>query len=234
MASWVRLWWRCVVPTPPLVGALREELTFDDGEAAIFGSGAGDGAGRGRCNLSEVWGGLRLLHGALFTRAGSRVRRLGGGQGRRVRPRCWLWSRCADRCLGGAARSGGGVGVRTVGAFCGGVSRAPSGRHSQSRPRRGTAVPRRFSGHSAGAVGAPPNRPWRWSRATRPTTNCGPVSLAGIGPAGSHAVRQPQDKQEALRQALFGEVGSPAGPFELRAVARVGRGVAPAADPGPV
>lgn len=51
--------------------------------------------------------------------------------------------------------------------------------------------------------------------------------LAGIGPAGSYAVRQPQDKHEALRQALFEEVGAPAGPFELRAVARAGRGVAP-------
>lgn len=51
--------------------------------------------------------------------------------------------------------------------------------------------------------------------------------LAGIGPAGSYAVRQPQDKQEALRQAMFEEVGSPTGPFELRAVARAGRGVAP-------
>ena len=51
--------------------------------------------------------------------------------------------------------------------------------------------------------------------------------LAWIGPAGSYAVRQPQDKQEALRQALFKEVGSPTGPFELRAVARAGRGLAP-------
>lgn len=51
--------------------------------------------------------------------------------------------------------------------------------------------------------------------------------LAGIGPAGSYAVRRPHDEQEALRQALFEEVGSPAGSFELRAVARAGRGVAP-------
>lgn len=51
--------------------------------------------------------------------------------------------------------------------------------------------------------------------------------LSGIGPAGSYAVRQPPDKQEALRQALFEELGSPTGPFELRAVARAGRGIAP-------
>lgn len=51
--------------------------------------------------------------------------------------------------------------------------------------------------------------------------------LAGIGPAGSYAVRQPHDRQQALRQALFQAMGSPTGPFELRAVARAGRGVAP-------
>ncbi|MDQ3616145.1 MAG: class I SAM-dependent methyltransferase [Actinomycetota bacterium] len=51
--------------------------------------------------------------------------------------------------------------------------------------------------------------------------------LTGIGPAGNHAVRQPREKQDALRQALFEEVGSPEGPFELRAVARAGRGMAP-------
>lgn len=53
--------------------------------------------------------------------------------------------------------------------------------------------------------------------------------LAGIGPAGNHAVRQPREEQDALRQALFEQVGSPEGSFELRAVARVGRGLAPGA-----
>lgn len=51
--------------------------------------------------------------------------------------------------------------------------------------------------------------------------------LAGIGPAGSYAASLPPDKQEVLRQALFEKVGSPTGRFELRAVARAGRGVAP-------
>ena len=50
--------------------------------------------------------------------------------------------------------------------------------------------------------------------------------LAGIGPAGSYAVRQAPDRQAALRQALFEEIGSPRGPFELRAEARAARAVA--------
>lgn len=51
--------------------------------------------------------------------------------------------------------------------------------------------------------------------------------LAGIGPAGSYAVHQPRASQDALRQALFEEVGSPTGPFQLGAVARAARGLAP-------
>ncbi len=51
--------------------------------------------------------------------------------------------------------------------------------------------------------------------------------LAGIGPAGNHAVRQSPEKQDALRKALFEKVGSPEGSFELRAVARAGRGLSP-------
>lgn len=53
--------------------------------------------------------------------------------------------------------------------------------------------------------------------------------LTGIGPAGSHALSLPSAKQAALRSALFEEVGSPAGPFKLRAVARAARGVVPGA-----
>lgn len=53
--------------------------------------------------------------------------------------------------------------------------------------------------------------------------------LAGIGPAGNHAVRQSPEKQDALRKALFEEIGSPEGSFELRAVARAGRGLSPGA-----
>ncbi|WP_323792725.1 class I SAM-dependent methyltransferase [Nocardioides sp.] len=48
--------------------------------------------------------------------------------------------------------------------------------------------------------------------------------LEGIGPAGAYAVRQSPERQEALREALFVEVGSPAGSFELEAVARAGLG----------
>ncbi len=48
--------------------------------------------------------------------------------------------------------------------------------------------------------------------------------LEGIGPAGAYAVRQPPERQEALRDALFVRVGSPRGAFELQAVARAGRG----------
>lgn len=53
--------------------------------------------------------------------------------------------------------------------------------------------------------------------------------LCGMGPAGSYAVRQQGQDRAALRQALFEEVGSPRGPFELRAVARAGCGLAPRA-----
>lgn len=48
--------------------------------------------------------------------------------------------------------------------------------------------------------------------------------LEGIGPAGAYAVRQPPERQEALREALFVQVGSPEGSFELKAVARAGLG----------
>lgn len=51
--------------------------------------------------------------------------------------------------------------------------------------------------------------------------------LTGIGPAASHAASRGPAERAALRQALFEEVGSPAGPFELRAVARAVRGVVP-------
>lgn len=51
--------------------------------------------------------------------------------------------------------------------------------------------------------------------------------LAGIGPAGTHAVSRAPAEQAALREALFEKVGSPTGPFELRAVARAVRGLAP-------
>ena len=51
--------------------------------------------------------------------------------------------------------------------------------------------------------------------------------LLGIGPAGAYAVRRSADEREALRQALFEQLGSPAGSFELGAVARAARAVAP-------
>lgn len=51
--------------------------------------------------------------------------------------------------------------------------------------------------------------------------------LTGIGPAGAYAVRQPPETRQALRQALFEELGSPTGGFELSAVARFGRGTVP-------
>ncbi|WP_028661327.1 class I SAM-dependent methyltransferase [Nocardioides insulae] len=54
--------------------------------------------------------------------------------------------------------------------------------------------------------------------------------LAGIGPAGQYAVTRPRDQQDALRRALFEQLGSPDGPFELRAVARAARGSAPPAS----
>ena len=53
--------------------------------------------------------------------------------------------------------------------------------------------------------------------------------LIGIGPAGSYAASRPLSEQAALREALFEQVGSPAGAFELRAVARAARGLAPQA-----
>ena len=53
--------------------------------------------------------------------------------------------------------------------------------------------------------------------------------LAGIGHSGSYAARRPPAQQEALRRTLFEELGSPIGAFELRAVARAARAVAPRA-----
>jgi hypothetical protein len=44
--------------------------------------------------------------------------------------------------------------------------------------------------------------------------------LAGIGPAGSYCMSLGQAERAALRSDLFERVGSPAGPFELSAVAR--------------
>jgi ubiquinone/menaquinone biosynthesis C-methylase UbiE len=52
---------------------------------------------------------------------------------------------------------------------------------------------------------------------------------AGIGPAGNYLVHRTPEQQAALRAALLAEVGSPDGAFDLRAVARAGRGRAPAA-----
>ncbi len=52
--------------------------------------------------------------------------------------------------------------------------------------------------------------------------------LAGIGPAGSFCVALPDDVRAALRQELFRRVGSPAGSFTLRAMARCAHGRVPA------
>lgn len=48
--------------------------------------------------------------------------------------------------------------------------------------------------------------------------------MAGIGPAGHYLLQRAPDHQDALREALFVEVGSPQGGFELHAVARAARG----------
>ncbi len=48
---------------------------------------------------------------------------------------------------------------------------------------------------------------------------------AGIGPAGSYFVGLPDAARQALRAVLFERLGSPAGAFRLRAVARAARGV---------
>jgi SAM-dependent methyltransferase len=47
--------------------------------------------------------------------------------------------------------------------------------------------------------------------------------LAGIGPAGAFCMSLPDDRRAALREELFGGIGSPAGPFTLRAKARTAR-----------
>lgn len=51
--------------------------------------------------------------------------------------------------------------------------------------------------------------------------------LAGIGPAGSYLVALDEARREAVRDELFRRVGSPAGGFELTAVARSARGRVP-------
>lgn len=48
--------------------------------------------------------------------------------------------------------------------------------------------------------------------------------LAGIGPAGSYCVSLSDGAREAVRGELFDRIGAPAGPFELRAVARSASG----------
>ncbi|WP_127783734.1 class I SAM-dependent methyltransferase [Rhodococcus sp. X156] len=52
--------------------------------------------------------------------------------------------------------------------------------------------------------------------------------MAGIGPAGSYLVAQPEGRRQALRSELFSRLGSPAGSFTLQAVARSASGVTPA------
>lgn len=52
--------------------------------------------------------------------------------------------------------------------------------------------------------------------------------LLGVGPAGAHLVLLPDDDREHLRAAYLKRLGSPAGPFRLRAVARAVVGTVPA------
>ena len=51
--------------------------------------------------------------------------------------------------------------------------------------------------------------------------------LGGIGPAGAYCVSLPDQQRDALRDALFTSLGSPAGPFTLAATARCARGRTP-------
>mgnify|MGYP003375063920 CR=1 FL=1 len=51
--------------------------------------------------------------------------------------------------------------------------------------------------------------------------------LAGIGPAGAYAVALPEDTRADLRRALHEQLGSPAGPFTLTALARAARATVP-------
>jgi ubiquinone/menaquinone biosynthesis C-methylase UbiE len=51
--------------------------------------------------------------------------------------------------------------------------------------------------------------------------------LLGIGPAGTHLLSLPADKQEALRTAYLERLGSPRGPFTLGSVARAVVGTVP-------
>lgn len=48
--------------------------------------------------------------------------------------------------------------------------------------------------------------------------------LLGIGPAGAYATSRTPEQQAALRDELFGQLGRPAGSFDLRAVARAAHG----------
>jgi SAM-dependent methyltransferase len=47
--------------------------------------------------------------------------------------------------------------------------------------------------------------------------------LGGIGPAGAYLLGKTPDDQAALREALYGRLGRPSGPFILEAVARAVR-----------
>ena len=49
--------------------------------------------------------------------------------------------------------------------------------------------------------------------------------LGGVGPAGAYLLTKAPDDRNALREALFGRLGRPMGPFILEAVARAVRGV---------
>lgn len=51
--------------------------------------------------------------------------------------------------------------------------------------------------------------------------------LAGIGPAGAYCLSLPEQSRAALREELFGQVGSPVGAFSLGAAARCASGLTP-------
>jgi SAM-dependent methyltransferase len=51
--------------------------------------------------------------------------------------------------------------------------------------------------------------------------------LAGVGPAGAYCVGLPEPGRAALREQLFGRLGSPDGPLSLRATARCASGRSP-------
>ena len=52
--------------------------------------------------------------------------------------------------------------------------------------------------------------------------------LGGVGPAGAYLLGKASDDRDALREAFYGRLGRPAGPFVLEAVARAVRAVTPA------